>query len=336
MRCLGFAVAVTVGLASSAYAAEEVNLYSSRHYGNDQELFDLFTEKTGIVVNRIEGNGPALLERLKAEGEASPADVFMTVDAGMFWRAEEEGIFQPVRSTYLEERVPEHLRDPEGRWFGFSKRARVIYADAAALDALPATYEALADPAYRGKVCIRSSSNIYNLSLMASIIAADGEEAAGAWADGVVANMGRPPQGGDTDQIKAVGAGECALAVGNTYYFVRLLTSDDADQRAMAERLTVIFPNQEGRGTHVNVSGAGVVRGAEHYENAVKLLEFLASDEAQDHFANGNNEYPVVPGVAANAAVVALGTFKEDLLNVSVLGELQPEAQVLMDRAGWK
>ena len=173
MRCLGFAVAVTVGLASSAYAAEEVNLYSSRHYGNDQELFDLFTEKTGIVVNRIEGNGPALLERLKAEGEASLADVFMTVDAGMFWRAEEEGIFQPVRSTYLEERVPEHLRDPEGRWFGFSKRARVIYADAAALDALPATYEALADPAYRGKVCIRSSSNIYNLSLMASIIAAE-------------------------------------------------------------------------------------------------------------------------------------------------------------------
>ncbi|GAB5470946.1 MAG: Fe(3+) ABC transporter substrate-binding protein [Rhodospirillales bacterium] len=329
-------LASVVGLAGAASAAEEVNVYSSRHYGNDQELFDLFTEKTGIAVNRIEGKGPALLERLKAEGEASPADVFITVDAGMFWRGEEAGVFEPISSAYLEERIPAHLRDPEGEWFGFSKRARVIYADADKLDALPERYEDLAKPEYKGQICIRSSSNIYNLSLMSSIIAADGQEAAQAWAEGVVANMARDPQGGDTDQIRAVGAGECTLSVGNTYYVVRLLTGDNADEKAMAERLTVIFPNQGDRGTHVNVSGAGVVKGAENQANAVKLLEFLASDEAQEHFAQGNNEYPVVPGVATKAAVVALGDFKEDQLNVSVLGKNQPEAQKLMDRAGWK
>jgi len=336
MRHLGLAIALAAGVSTGATAAEEVNVYSSRHYGNDQELFDLFTEKTGIEVNRIEGKGPALLERLKAEGKASPADVFITVDAGMFWRAEDAGVFQPVESAYLEERIPPHLRDPNGLWFGLSKRARVIYADPEAVSVLPETYEDLAKPMYKDQICIRSSSNIYNLSLMASIIAADGKEAAGDWAKGVVANMARDPQGGDTDQIMAVGAGECAISVGNTYYFVRLITSDDPDIKAMAERLEVIFPNQDGRGTHVNVSGAGVVKGAENRDNAVKLLEFLASDEAQEHFANGNNEYPVVPGVAANAAVVALGDFKEDEVNVSVLGENQPEAQKLMDEAGWK
>ncbi|MEO1193677.1 MAG: Fe(3+) ABC transporter substrate-binding protein [Pseudomonadota bacterium] len=326
----------SLGLSSAAIAEEEVNIYSSRHYGNDQELFDMFTKKTGIEVNRVEGKGPALLERLAAEGEASSADVFITVDAGMFWRGEQAGIFQPIKSEYLESRIPAYLRDPDGEWFGFSKRARVIYMDPEKIAVAPTTYEDLAKPEYRDQICIRTGSNIYNLSLMSSIISADGPEAAEAWAKGVVANMARDPQGGDTDQIRAVGAGECGLAVGNTYYVVRLLTGDDADEKAMAERLTIIFPNQDGRGTHVNVSGAGVIKGAANRDNAIRLLEFLASDEAQMHFANGNNEYPVVPGVAARAEVVALGDFKEDDLNVSELGRLQPEAQKLMDQAGWK
>ncbi len=296
MRKVGFAVLLAaVGLSGAAVAGEEVNVYSSRHYGSDQELFEQFTAKTGIEVNRIEGKGPALLERLKAEGEGSPADIFMTVDAGMFWRGEQAGLFQPIASAYLEERIPAHLRDPNGEWFGFSKRARVIYADPERVKTLPVRYEDLAKPEYKGQVCIRSSSNIYNLSLMASIISADGQEAAEDWAEAVVANMARDPQGGDTDQIKAVGAGLCALSVGNTYYFVRLVKSDDPELNALAKRLTVIFPNQDDRGTHVNVSGAGVLKSAKNKENAIKLLEFLASDEAQEHFANGNNEYPAVP-----------------------------------------
>ncbi len=337
MTRLGSALLLAaVVLPGAALAEGEVNVYSSRHYGNDDELFNGFTEKTGIKVNRIEGNGSALLERLKSEGEAGPADVFITVDAGMFWRAEEEGIFEPISSEVLEARIPAHLRDPEGEWFGFSKRARVIYVDPEQVANPPKRYEDLANEEYKGKICIRSSSNIYNLSLMASIIAADGEEAAQNWANGVVANMARDPEGGDTDQIKAVGAGQCGISVGNTYYFVRLLTGDDEELRKMAERLVIVFPNQEDRGTHVNISGAGVVKGAANKENAIKLLEYLASDEAQEHFANGNNEYPVVEGVAANAAVIGLGSFKEDELNVSTLGKLQPEAAKMMDRAGWK
>ena len=335
--CLASAALVAlIAFSGLATAEEMVNVYSSRHYGNDDALFEGFTEKTGIKVNRVEGKGAALLERLKSEGEASPADVFITVDAGMFWRGEQAGIFQPIQSDYLYDRIPGHLRDPEGEWFGFSRRARVIYVDPGAVENPPTRYEDLAKEEYKGKICIRSSSNIYNLSLMSSIIAADGEEVAQDWANGVVANMARKPTGGDSDQIKAVGAGICGISVGNTYYFVRLLTGNDAGLKAMAERLDIIFPNQDDRGTHVNVSGAGVVKGAENKKNAIKLLEYLASDAAQEHFANGNNEYPVVPGVAANAAVVALGAFKEDELNVSILGELQPEAAKIMDRAGWK
>jgi len=333
---LAAALAIGSLAAGPAFAAEEVNIYTSRHYAGDQKLYDLFTEKTGIAVNRIEGKGPALLERLKAEGAASPADIFMTVDAGMFWRAEEAGVFQPIESKLLEERIPAYLRDPEGRWFGFSKRARVIYIDKAKVKNPPERYEDLAKDDYKGEICIRSSSNIYNLSLMASIIDADGEKAAQAWADGIVANMARDPQGGDTDQIRAVAAGACTIAVGNTYYYVRLLRSDEAADKEVVEKVGMIFPNQGDRGTHVNVSGAGVTAHAPNKANAVAFLEFMASDAAQEYFADGNNEYPAVPGVAANSAVVSLGTFKEDKINVSKLGELQPEAQKTMDRAGWK
>lgn len=323
--------------AGGALAEGVVNVYSSRHYSSDTELYADFTKETGIEVNIVEGKGDELMQRLSAEGANSPADVFVTVDAGMLWRAQQAGIFQPVQSAVLDERIPEHLRHPDGLWYGFTKRARVFVIDPAKLDAsVVQRYEDLTKPELKGQVCIRSSSNIYNLSLLASIIAADGAEGAEGWAEGVVANFAREPEGGDTDQIKAVGAGQCALAVTNTYYFIRLLRSDKPEEAEMAKKLQVIFPNQADRGTHVNVSGAGVTAHAPNKDNAIRFLEFLASNEAQEYFANGNNEYPVVADVTETTAVSTLGTFKEDELNLSVLGENQPEAQKIFDRAGWK
>ena len=333
---LAAALALAIG-AGAALADGEVNVYTSRHYKFDDQLYADFTAATGVQVNVIEGKGDELMERMKAEGANSPADVFVTVDAGMLWRAEQAGLFQPTQSDLLTARIPENLRHPDGLWYGFSKRARVFVIDADKVDpALVQRYEDLARPELKGQICIRSSSNIYNLSLLGSIIANDGLEAAEAWAKGVVANMAREPEGGDTDQIKGVAAGACAVAVTNTYYFVRLLTSDKPEEAEMAKKLTLVFPNQEDRGTHVNVSGAGVAANAPNRENAVKLLEFLAGDAAQGYFAQGNNEYPVVEGVAPNAAVVALGQFKEDPINVAQLGQNQPEAQKVFDRAGWK
>ena len=334
----GVAAVVALAIGTGAALADgEVNVYTSRHYKFDDQLYAEFTAETGITVNVIEGKGDELMERIKAEGANSPADVFVTVDAGMLWRAEQAGVFQPTQSEVLTARIPENLRHPDGLWYGFSKRARVFVIDATKVDAsLVQRYEDLARPELQGQVCIRSSSNIYNLSLLGSLIASDGLEAAEAWAKGVVANMAREPEGGDTDQIKGVAAGVCSVAVTNTYYFVRLLTSDKPEEAEMAKKLTVIFPNQGDRGTHVNVSGAGVAAHAPNKDNAVKLLEFLASDAAQGYFAQGNNEYPVVAGVAPNAAVVALGEFKEDPINVAELGTNQPEAQKVFDRAGWK
>lgn len=323
-----------LGLAAAAQA-EEVNLYTSRHYQTDEALYANFTKETGITVNRIEGKSDALLERLKSEGLNSPADIFMTVDAGMLWRAEEAGIFAPVDSAVLKERIPENLRHPGGDWFGFSTRARLIYFNKDKVQPGEiASYEDLADPKWKGRVCIRSSSNIYNQSLMASMIAADGEQGAEDWAKAVVGNFARDPEGGDTDQLKAVAAGQCDLAVANSYYYLRLLS--DPETKPIADKLGVVFPNQEGRGTHVNVSGAGMVKGAPHPEAAVKFLEYLASDSAQHYFADGNNEFPAVASVEPNETVKGLGQFKVDPLNVAVYGENQPAAQKAMDRAGWK
>jgi iron(III) transport system substrate-binding protein len=334
----GLAAVLVLAVGGGAALADgEVNVYTSRHYKFDDQLYAEFTAETGIAVNVIEGKGDELMERIKAEGANSPADVFVTVDAGMLWRAEQAGLFQPTQSDLLVARIPENLRHPDGLWYGFSKRARVFVIDATRVDAaLVQRYEDLARPELKGQVCIRSSSNIYNLSLLGSLIASNGLEAAEAWARGVVANMAREPEGGDTDQIKGVAAGVCGVAVTNTYYFVRLLTSDKPEEVEMAKKLTLVFPNQTDRGTHVNVSGAGVAAHAPNKDNAVKLLEFLASDAAQGYFAQGNNEYPVVAGVAPNAAVVALGQFKEDSINVVALGTNQPEAQKVFDRAGWK
>jgi iron(III) transport system substrate-binding protein len=333
----GLLAGLALGLvAGPAAAQEEVNLYSSRHYDTDRALYENFTEQTGIAVNLIEGDSDALIQRIEAEGENSPADVLITVDAGRLWRADQAGLFQPVDSDVLEQRIPEHLRHPDGHWFGLSKRARVIFYDVE--DGRPEgveTYEDLADPELGDVICIRSSSNIYNQSLLASIIAEHGEEEAEAWAAGVVENMAREPQGNDTAQLRALVAGECELAVANTYYLGRLLASDDPDEVAMAEQIGVIFPNQDGRGTHVNISGAGVVATAPNPEAAVAFIEYLTSDEAQSLFAEGNNEYPVVEGVPVSGPIAQFGEFEEHEINASVLGENNPTAVRIFDRVGW-
>jgi len=328
-----------LALSSAALAQDNVlNLYSSRHYQTDEALYAGFTKQTGIKINRIEAGEDALIARLKSEGERSPADLLITVDAGRLWRAEQMGLFQPVKSDVLDKRIPASFREPGGQWFGFSMRARVIaYARDRVKPAEVATYESLAEPKWKGRICVRSSSNIYNLSLMGALIEQLGPARAEAWAKGVRANMARDPKGGDTDQLKAVAAGECDVAISNHYYYARLMRSAKPADREVAQKVGVVFPNQSGRGAHVNISGAGVLKHAPHRANAVRFLEYLASDEAQRYFADGNNEWPVVPSVQVNnPALAALGAFKYDPLNVAVLGRNQPESQKLYDRVAWK
>jgi iron(III) transport system substrate-binding protein len=315
-----------------------LNLYSSRHYQTDEALYAGFTRQTGIRINRIEADEDALIARIRSEGERSPADVLITVDAGRLWRAEQMGLFQPVKSAALEARIPASFREPGGQWFGFSMRARVIaYAKGRVQPGELPTYESLAEPKWQGRICVRSSSNIYNLSLMGSLIEQLGEAQAEGWAKAVRANMAREPKGGDTDQLKAVAAGECDVAISNHYYYARLARSAKAEDRAVAEKVGIVFPNQAGRGAHVNVSGAGVLKHAPHRAAAVKFLEYLAGDEAQRYFADGNNEWPVVPSVrVVNPVLSAFGAFKYDPINVAVLGRNQPASQKLYDRVAWK
>ncbi len=322
-------------LFSAACVAEVVNVYSARHYDTDMALYENFTEQTGIEVNLIEGGSDALIERIVEEDRFSPADMLITVDAGRLWRADQKGIFQSIESDFLDERIPEHLRHPDGHWFGLSKRARVIaYNKDAGIDEGIVDYENLTDESLKGKVCMRSSGNIYNLSLMASLIAANGSDAAAAWAQGVVGNFARTPQSNDTGQLRAVASGECAITVANTYYLGRLLGSEKPEDQAVVAKLNIVFPNQDGRGTHVNISGAGVTKHAPNRENAIAFLEYLTSESAQRLFAEGNNEYPIIGDTSG--PVADLGEFKEDALNAAVLGERQAEAVKLYDRAGWK
>lgn len=317
--------------------AAEVNIYSGRHYDSDLAIFDAFTAETGIKVNVIEASGEALIERLALEGAASPADLFLTADAGMLWRAKERAVLQPISDSSVLARAPEHFRDPEGEWVGLSKRARVIiFNKAAGLPAGLSTYEGLADPSLRGTICARSSTNVYNQSLLAAIIAHKGREAALSWAKGVVANFARAPEGNDTAQIEAVAAGLCRLSIVNTYYVARYAGTGDAAKDAIGAKIGVLFPDQETTGTHVNVSGAGVARHAPNPAGAEKLLAYLLRDEVQAAFALGNNEYPVVEGVPASGPVAALGTFREDDLTMAALGEHQAEAVKVFDEAGWK
>jgi iron(III) transport system substrate-binding protein len=333
------ALALTSG-ATTARAAEEpvLNLYSARHYQTDEALYENFTRATGIKINRIEAGDEQLLERIKNEGAMSPADILMIVDAARLWSAQQQGLFQPVRSKTLEDRIPASMRDPDGNWYGFSSRARVIvYNKAAVNPADVATYESLADPKNSGRVCTRSGSHPYNLSLVAALIAHNGEVKTEMWAKDVVANMARKPRGGDSDQIKGVAVGECGIALSNTYYYVRLMRSAKPEEREWAAKTGVVWPDQASYGTHINIAGAGVLRNAPHHENAVKFLEYLAGDEAQAYFANGNNEWPAVKGaVAKNPELESLGTFKADPLPIATLGRNTPAAQKLMDRAGWK
>jgi len=332
-------VAVLAALPLAAAGQEKVlNLYTARHYSTDEALYANFTRHTGIKINRIEGGEDALFERIKAEGANSPADVFITVDIGRIWRADQAGIFAPVRSATLEKRIPAAYRDPNGGWFGFSARARVIAYDKSAVRPGDISrYEDLADPRWKGKLCTRSSSHPYNLSLIASMVSHLGEAKASAWADGVRANLARTPKGGDTDQLRSVAAGECAIAIGNHYYYVRLMRSPKPADRSVVARVGIVWPNQLDRGVHMNISGGGVLKHAPNKEAALKFLEYLASDEAQAYFADGNNEWPTVPGVKiANRELEALGDFKADALNVAELGKHQATAQKLADQAGWK
>jgi iron(III) transport system substrate-binding protein len=329
------ALAVPVG----GLAQEKVlNLYSSRHYETDEALYSNFTRQTGIKINRIEGGEDPLIERIRNEGDKSPADVLITVDAGRLWRAEQMGLFQPVKSKVLESRLPSSYRHPDGLWFGFSQRARIIaYNKTEVKPGEIANYEDLANPKWKGRICTRSAGHVYNLSLMSSLVNYNGEAKTEQWAKAVAGNLARAPKGGDTDQLKAVAAGECDLAISNTYYYFRLLRSQKPDDRAVAEKIGILLPNQGNRGTHVNISGAGVLKHAPHREAAVLFLEYLASDEAQNYFANGNNEWPVVPSVKSNnAALATVGKFKTDSLNLSVIGKNQPTAQKIADRSGFK
>ncbi|MCC7040081.1 MAG: Fe(3+) ABC transporter substrate-binding protein [Burkholderiales bacterium] len=340
LSVLAAALAVASLTLPTAHAAEEavLNLYSARHYQTDEALYANFTKATGIKINRIEAGDEQLLERLKSEGANSPADVLLIVDAARLWQAQQLGLFQPVKSELLAKRIPPKFRDPDGNWDGFSYRARVIIYDKTKLKpADVATYESLADPKLKGQVCVRSGSHPYNLSLLGSLIAHLGPEKAQAWANGIVANLARAPKGGDTDQIRAVAAGECSVALANSYYYARILRSSKPEDKEIVARTGLVWPDQNGAGTHVNISGAGIMKHAPHPGNATKFLEYLASDDAQRYFANGNNEWPVVASVNVdNPALASLGTFKIDPLPIATLGKNTVEAQKMADRAGWK
>lgn len=321
----------------------EVNIYSARHYDADEQLYDLFEKKTGITLNRIEMKGDLLLERLKAEGDQSPADIILLVDAGNFWRAETASLFQPVDSPILNQIVPAKLQGTKKDWFGFAKRARVIAYDPARIKPEQvASYSQLTDPGLKGLVCVRPSSNVYNLSLMSALMDSWGKERAESWAKGVVANFARQPEGADTDQLKAIAEGKCAVAIVNHYYAVRLKRSSDPVEQAVGAKIALSFPDEADPGkaaigTHVNISGGALAAHAPNKANAIKFLEFLASPEAQAIFARANDEFPIVSSALDdNSELKAMAGFKEAETPMSVLGTNQPEAQKIFDRAGWK
>lgn len=340
-------VACSILLACSATLAQsqEVNIYSARHYPTDEALYSNFTKTTGIKINRVDADDAGILARLKAEGNASPADVILLVDASRLWKGEIEDLYLPIKSKVLDDAIPLHLRgkattDGAVPWFGFSTRARVIVYDKTKVQKDDVdTYEELGDPKNKGKLCIRTGSHPYNLSLFGAVTEHLGEQKAQAWLSGMVNNMARPPRGGDTDQIKGVASGECAIAVTNTYYIARLMRSEKPEDKAVMERVSVVFPNQASWGTHVNIAGGAVAKNSKNPANAVKFLEYLASASAQDHFANGNNEWPVAKGVKINnPALQAMtgGSFKSETIPISVVGMNQVKVQQMLDRVGFK
>ena len=329
-------------LAGPAQAQERVlNLYSARHYQTDEALYDNFTKATGIRIQRVEADDAGILARLQAEGTSSPADVILLVDAARLWRGEQDGLFQPVKSALLQQRVPAQFRGAEtaqgAQWYGMSTRARLVIYDKGRLKAADVdTYEKLASPALKGQLCVRSGSHPYNLSLFGSMLEHLGPQATETWLKGLVANMARAPKGGDTDQIKGVASGECGVALANSYYFARLMRSNKAEDKAVVDRVGVVFPNQSSWGTHVNIAGAAVARNAMNRDAAVQFLEYLASDAAQGYFADGNNEYPVSPGAKPNAALAGLGTFKAETVPIAKVGANTALVQQMLDRVGFK
>ena len=338
LLCLPSLTAVALAtVATLAHADDQVvNIYSARHYQTDEALYADFTKATGIKVNRIDGKEDELLQRIRTEGAKSPADIFITVDASRLEIADQAGVFAPLQSKVLDKRMPANLRTPN--WIAFSTRARIVVYNKSSIKAeWVQTYGDLAHPRLKDQVCVRSGSHPYNLSLGGAFIAHQGEAQAEAWARGLVQNFARAPKGGDTDQIKAVAAGECGVAVTNSYYLARLMRSDKPEDRKVVDALGVVWPNQQTWGTHINVSGAGIVKTAPNKANAVKFLEYLSGDQAQTYFAEGNNEWPAVPGVKiTNPALQKLGTFKADKLNVGELAKNAATAQKLFDRAGWR
>lgn len=341
VRALAALAALVLPLAAPAQE-KVLNLYSARHYQTDEALYANFTKATGVRINRIDADDAGILARLKSEGSASPADVILLVDAARLWRGEADGLFQPVKSALLEQRIPATLRgEDKGQgpsWFGFSTRARVIVYNKVGVKREDVdTYEELADPKNKGKVCTRSGSHPYNLSLFGAVLQHLGDAATETWLKGVVDNMARAPKGGDTDQIKAVASGECQIGLTNTYYLARMMRSTNPDDRAVVEKIGVAFPNQSSWGTHVNIAGAGMAKNAPNRAAAQQFLEYLASDQAQAYFADGNNEWPAVNAVkSSNPALAALGDFKAETIPVSVIGMNQSKVQQMLDRVGYK
>ena len=339
------ATAAALGAQTHALAQDKVlNLYSARHYQTDEVMYETFTKTTGIKINRVDADDAGIVARLRAEGAASPADVILLVDAARMASADSQGLFQPIKSAKLDAAIPANLRadaTADGvTWTGFSTRARVIVYDPMRVKAADvATYEQLADPKLKGMVCTRSGSHPYNLSLFATVVERLGDQKGEAWLKGLVGNMARDPKGGDTDQIKAVASGECGVALTNTYYVARLIKSTKPEDRAVMEKVRVVFPNQGTSGTHVNIAGAAVAKHAKNRDNAVAFMEFLASPYAQDYFANGNNEFPAVKGLKVdNAAIKAMGgdNFKAETVPLGVVAKNMTKVQQMLDRAGYK
>jgi iron(III) transport system substrate-binding protein len=330
-------VAASQLITSCTNSTKQINLYSSRHYNTDTQLYDDFTKQTGIKVNVVEGEADQLLERIKSEGASGPADVFVTVDVARLWRAEEAGIFAPINSSLIEQRIPKHMRHPQGYWFGFAKRSRVImYNKERVKPSQLSTYEDLADPKWKGKLVVRPANNTYNQSLVASIIVADGEQAAEKWCRGIVANLAQPPQGNDVNRIEAVASGVADLTLANTYYFVRFAKSKEKAKQEVFQKVGVFFPNQNDRGAHVNISGAGLVKTSPNKEEAIQFLEFLTSDTAQVFLTKDNYEYPAVESLSLDPILASFGTFKSDLTDIAAYGPNLAKAVEVMARAGWK
>jgi iron(III) transport system substrate-binding protein len=326
-----------LSLGTGASAADEVNVYSARKEALIKPLLDQYAAASGVKVNLVTGSGDALLTRLQSEGRNSPADVLITTDAGRLYRAQQAGVLQQTSSDFLDTAIPPHLRDAEGNWYGLSVRARaIVYARDRVQPAELSTYEDLADPQWQGRICIRSSGNIYNQSLVAAMLATQGEQKTATWLKAFVPNFARPPQGGDRDQIKAVAAGQCDIAVVNSYYFGAMLQSSDQAESAAAAKVAIFWPNQGDRGTHINVSGAGITAAAQNVAAATALLEFLARDESQRWYAQTNNEYPVRDDIPTSPLLESWGEFKADQVDVTELGRLNSAAVMAMDRAGWK